>query len=121
MSKLTAKALLVMIVAGYALLLCGTPAMAAEAAAGGEAAAGPTFLLFDSSGAKAFGGAIGAGLVVIGGARGIGRIGGAAVESMARQPEVAGQINVAMIITAAMVEGIALFGVIAGLLGVVMS
>ena len=47
------------------------------------------------------GGAIGAGLAVIGGGLGIGRIGGSAVESMARQPEVAGQINTAMIITAA--------------------
>src|SRR5690606_20255334 len=43
------------------------------------------------------GGAIGAGLAVIGAGIGIGRVGGSAVESMARQPEVAGQINTAMI------------------------
>jgi F-type H+-transporting ATPase subunit c len=64
------------------------------------------------TGAKNFGGAIGAGLVVIGGGLGIGRIGAAAVESMARQPEVAGTINTAMLITAAMIEGATLFGVL---------
>ncbi|HSS79032.1 MAG TPA: ATP synthase F0 subunit C [Thermoanaerobaculia bacterium] len=62
------------------------------------------------------GGAIGAGLAVIGAGAGIGRIGGSAVESMARQPEAAGQISTAMIITAAMIEGAALFGVVVGLL-----
>ncbi len=74
------------------------------------AAAGGTFL--DSVGAKAIGGGIGVGLVVMGGAAGIGRIGGSAVESMARQPEVAGNISTAMIITAAMIEGATLFGVL---------
>ena len=64
---------------------------------------------FDS--AAAFG-ALGAGLVLIGGGLGIGRIGGSAVESIARQPEAAGQISTAMIITAAMVEGATLFGVV---------
>jgi F-type H+-transporting ATPase subunit c len=67
---------------------------------------------FDDTGAKAIGGGIGAGLVVMGGAAGIGRIGGAAVESMARQPEVAGKINTAMLITAAMIEGATLFAVL---------
>ncbi|MEM6454198.1 MAG: ATP synthase F0 subunit C [Acidobacteriota bacterium] len=64
------------------------------------------------------GGPIGAGLVVIGGGMGIGRIGGSAVESMARQPEMAGQISTAMLITAAMVEVGLLFGVVVGLLAV---
>ncbi|NJL30075.1 MAG: ATP synthase F0 subunit C [Thermoanaerobaculia bacterium] len=58
------------------------------------------------------GGPIGAGLVVIGGGLGISRIGGSAVESMARQPEMAGQINTAMLITAAMIEVGFLFGVV---------
>ena len=57
-------------------------------------------------------GAVGAGLVLIGGGLGIGRIGGSAVESIARQPEAAGQISTAMIITAAMIEGATLFGVL---------
>ncbi|HWN40597.1 MAG TPA: ATP synthase F0 subunit C [Thermoanaerobaculia bacterium] len=69
-----------------------------------------------SDGAGRLGGAIGAGLVIMGGAAGIGRIGGSAVESMARQPEVAGSINTAMIITAALIEGATLFAVIVCLL-----
>ena len=51
--------------------------------------------------------AIGAGLAVIGAGFGIGRIGGSACESMARQPEVAGNIQTAMIIAAALIEGAA--------------
>jgi F-type H+-transporting ATPase subunit c len=73
---------------------------------------------FDDKGAKGLGGAIGAGLVLMGGGAGIGRIGSSAVESMARQPEAAGQINTAMLITAAMVEGATLFAVVVCLLGV---
>ena len=65
---------------------------------------------------KGIGGGIGAGLVIIGGAAGIGRIGGSAVESMARQPEAAGTINTAMLITAAMIEGATLFAVVVCLL-----
>ena len=49
---------------------------------------------------------LGAGLIVIGAALGIGRIGGLAVESMARQPEYAGKIQTAMIIAAALIEGL---------------
>lgn len=67
---------------------------------------------FPGTTAANLGGAIGAGLVVMGGAAGIGRIGGSAVESMARQPEAAGQISTAMIITAAMIEGATLFAVL---------
>jgi len=51
--------------------------------------------------------AIGAGIAVLGAGLGIGRIGGSAVESMARQPEVAGQVQTAMIIAAALIEGAA--------------
>jgi len=52
-----------------------------------------------------FGGAFGVGLTVIGAAYGIGRLAGSALESMARQPEVAGSIQTAMIIAAALIEG----------------
>ncbi|RMH15568.1 MAG: ATP synthase F0 subunit C [Acidobacteria bacterium] len=62
------------------------------------------------------GGPIGAGLAVIGGGIGIGRIGGSAVEAMARQPEMADRIFTAMIITAAMIEVGFLAGVIWGFL-----
>ena len=58
------------------------------------------------------GGAFGAGLVLIGAGMGIGRIGSAAVESMARQPEVAGRIQTAMIIAAALIEGATFFALI---------
>lgn len=49
-------------------------------------------------------GSFGAGLVAIGAAAGIGRLAGSALESMARQPEVAGSIQTAMIIAAALIE-----------------
>jgi F-type H+-transporting ATPase subunit c len=58
------------------------------------------------------GGAFGAGLVILGAGFGIGRIGSAAVEGMARQPEVAGNIQTAMIISAALIEGATFFGLI---------
>lgn len=65
-------------------------------------------------------GAIGAGIAALAAAIGIGQIGKGAVESIARQPEAAGDIRSSMILTAAFIEGVALFGVIAGLLAVVM-
>jgi len=69
------------------LLLIATPAMAAD------------------SSAVSFSGAFGVGLVVIGAGLGIGKLASAALESMARQPEVAGSIQTAMIIAAALIEG----------------
>ena len=61
--------------------------------------------------------AIGAGIAVLGAGLGIGRIGGSAVEGIARNPEAAGKIQTAMIIAAALIEGVALLGVVVGLLG----
>jgi F-type H+-transporting ATPase subunit c len=58
------------------------------------------------------GGAFGAGLVILGAGLGIGKIGSAAVESMSRQPEAAGNIQTAMIISAALIEGATFFGLI---------
>ncbi len=55
------------------------------------------------------GAAIGAGLAVIGAGIGIGKIGGSAMEAIARQPEASGDIRMSMIIIAALVEGVALF------------
>ena len=51
---------------------------------------------------------VGAGLIVIGAGLGIGRIGGQAMEAIARQPEASGKIQTAMIIAAALIEGVAL-------------
>ena len=61
--------------------------------------------------------AIGAGLAVLGAGIGIGRIGGSAVEGIARNPEASGKITTTMIIAAALIEGVALFGVVIGLIG----
>ena len=58
------------------------------------------------------GGAIGAGITMLGAAYGIGKIGASAVESMARQPEVSGDIRGAMIVAAALIEGATFFALI---------
>ncbi len=60
--------------------------------------------------------AIGAGLAAVGAGIGIGQIGKGATESIARQPEAIGDIRAVMILTAALVEGVALFAVIVALL-----
>ena len=59
---------------------------------------------------------IGAGLAAVGAGIGIGRIGGGAVEAIARQPEAMGDIRANMILTAALVEGAAFFAMVIGLL-----
>ncbi len=76
-------------------------------------------VMLEISGSIASGlGAIGAGIAALAAGIGIGQIGKGAVESIARQPEAAGDIRSSMILTAAFIEGVALFGVIAGLLAV---
>ncbi|MBD79676.1 MAG: ATP synthase F0 subunit C [Crocinitomicaceae bacterium] len=60
--------------------------------------------------------AIGAGLAAIGAGIGIGRIGGSALDAIARQPEQSGTIQTNMLIAAALVEGVALFAVVVSLL-----
>lgn len=60
--------------------------------------------------------ALGAGVAALGAGVGIGRIGGSALESIARQPEAAGDIRANMILTAALVEGAAFFAMVIGLL-----
>jgi F-type H+-transporting ATPase subunit c len=62
------------------------------------------------------GAGLGAGLALIGAGMGIGRIGQSTVESIARQPEAAGQMFTPMIITAAMIEGATFFAIIAMLI-----
>lgn len=62
--------------------------------------------------------AIGAGVAVLGAGFGIGKIGSSAMEAMARQPEASGDIRGGMIVAAALIEGVALFGVIVTLLAV---
>ncbi len=69
-------------------------------------------LLLAVEGLAKMGAGIGAGVVALGAGVGIGRIGGSAMEAIARQPEAGGKIQTAMIISAALIEGVALFGVI---------
>jgi F-type H+-transporting ATPase subunit c len=60
--------------------------------------------------------AVGAGLAVIGAGLGIGRIGGSAMDAIARQPEATSKIQTAMIIAAALIEGAALFAIVVSLI-----
>jgi F-type H+-transporting ATPase subunit c len=60
--------------------------------------------------------AVGAGLAVIGAGLGIGRIGGSAMDAIARQPEAYSKIQLAMIIAAALIEGAALFAIVVALI-----
>ena len=86
-----------------ALFVLASPALAqVEAEEGG---AGAPAASAAGGSAVTFSGAFGVGLTVIGAAYGIGRLAGSALESMARQPEVAGNIQTAMIIAAALIEG----------------
>lgn len=74
-----------------------------------------TTLLLDASLAL-LGAGLGAGLVALGAAFGIGKIGSAAMEAIARQPEASNKVQTAMIIASALIEGVALFGVLICLL-----
>lgn len=56
--------------------------------------------------------ALGLGLIVLGASIGIGRIGQSALESMSRQPEMGSKIQTAMIVAAALIEGVALFAIV---------
>lgn len=110
--KRTVAALAVcMIVAG----LASSALAAGEAPAGGAVSSKAMTI---GQGVAVFGAAVGAGLAVLGGALGIARIGVSCLESIARQPEAAGQLFAPMIITAAMIEGGMLFAVLGGFLGV---
>lgn len=62
------------------------------------------------------GAALGAGIAAVGAGLGIGRIGGTAMEAIARQPEAAGDIRSNMIVAAALIEGVAFFAVVVCLL-----
>ncbi len=86
----------------FVLALVTSPVMAQEAGAGQQEQRALIYL----------GGAFGAGLVILGAAYGIGSIGSKAVESIARQPEVAGNIQTAMLISAALIEGATFFALI---------
>ena len=92
-----------------AVLLVASPALAQEDE---KAAEGSSWVLPDNDVTKAFGVAIGMGLMVIGAAKGISNIGGNAVQAIARQPEAGGQIFTAMLLSAALIEGFTFFALL---------
>jgi F-type H+-transporting ATPase subunit c len=81
-----------------------------------QEAMSPEFAEAASSGLRMLGKALGAGLTVVGAGLGIGMIGGKMTEGMARQPEIAGNIQTAAIILAALIEGAAMFSLVIALL-----
>ncbi len=89
------------------VMLLAAPAFAQGTAPAATPAASATAPVSMNLGA-----AVGAGIVILGAGFGIGRIGATATESMARQPEVAGKIQGAMIIAAALIEGVTFFALI---------
>ena len=106
-TKIVALAIVLFATLAAPAMLLAAPAEKGEpAAAPAAAATTPSALLILA------GGSFGAGLVMVGAGFGIGKIGSCAVESMARQPEVANTIFTSMLITAAMLEGVALFGMV---------
>lgn len=68
-------------------------------------------LLEISGNVSTLGAGLGAGIAVLGAGLGIGKIGGSAMEAMARQPEVAGKVQTGMLIASALIEGAALFAI----------
>jgi len=113
MTKRASKFALMWMVGGLALMFAAvTPAHAQTGSPAASAAAAEHGTGMTTDGARKMGAALGVGLTTIGAGIGIGRIGGSATESIARQPESAGPINNAMIITAALIEGVALFALV---------
>ncbi|MCE5303130.1 MAG: ATP synthase F0 subunit C [Planctomycetaceae bacterium] len=111
LSKIAVLSLVVMLLVAAPMLAADAkaPAQTSDTAAAAKAPAMVPGAASQNGFSIFFGGAFGAGLVIIGAGLGIGRIGATAVESMARQPEVAGNIQAAMIISAALIEGVTFF------------
>jgi F-type H+-transporting ATPase subunit c len=80
--------------------------------AGAVLAMGAPALAQDAGTSISFSPSFGAGIIILGAGIGIGRIGAAAVESMARQPEASGDIRGGMILAAALIEGATFFALI---------
>lgn len=99
-----------------AMVLVPLPVLAAEGDGSADKPTSGSWFFPTTASAGYFGAAIGAGLAVVGAGRGIGNIGSSATESIARQPEAAQAISGAMLLSAALIEGVALFGVVVTLL-----
>lgn len=94
------KVLKLLFLVVVALLLTAAPALAADV---------PNSMLISGAGVGA---GLGAAITIVGAGYGFGRIGSAALESMARQPEVAGRVQTGMIVIAALLEGATFFALI---------
>jgi len=112
MTKRTSRIALLLIVAGLVMMFASLPAHAQSTNAPAVSQNGG----LTTDGARKLGASFGAGIAVIGAGIGIGRVGGSAVEAIARQPEAAGPIANNMIIAAALIEGVALFALIIAIL-----
>ena len=106
MAKLLALGLL----AG--VLLTAAPALAADDMPGEEAGSENSWVFPGGAAGKALGVSVGAGLIVIGAAKGISNIGGNAVQAIARQPEAGGRIFTSMLLAAALIEGFTFFALL---------
>lgn len=104
------KALKILCMVAVVAAVCFLPTFAAQA----QTATTPNWSV-------GLGAGLGAAFTIIGAASGIGLIASRAVESMARQPEVAGNINGAMIISAALIEGVSFFSLIVCILILVLE
>jgi F-type H+-transporting ATPase subunit c len=93
------KAMQLLVLVVIVLLMSAAPALAQA----------PSSAAFSGAG---LGAGFGAGLTIVGAGWGFGRIGAAALESMARQPEIAGRIQTAMIVIAALLEGATFFALL---------
>jgi F-type H+-transporting ATPase subunit c len=113
MNKRASRIALLLIVAGLVMMFATLPAHAQTT---GSAPAVSQTGGMTTDGARKLGASLGAGIAVIGAGIGIGRVGGSAVEAIARQPEAAGPIANNMIIAAALIEGVALFALIIAIL-----
>jgi F-type H+-transporting ATPase subunit c len=100
--------LMMLVALAAAMVLAGDSPVSAQ---DGAASAKPMFQSFA---------AIGAGLTLLGAGLGIGKIGASAVESMARQPEVSGDIRGALLLAAALIEGATFFALIVCIIAVVL-
>jgi F-type H+-transporting ATPase subunit c len=114
MTKRASQFALLLVVAGVVLMFASVLPAHAQAPTAAPAVSNGGGLTTD--GARKLGAGFGAGIAVIGVGIGIGRIGGSAVEAIARQPEAAGPIANNMIITAALIEGVGLFALIIAIL-----
>ncbi len=70
------------------------------------------FVLLAEIALGSFGAALGAGLATVGAGMGIGKIGASALEALGRQPEAVGDIRTTLILSAALIEGVAFFAII---------